>query len=480
MNQLVVNPGTPQSWEIQLNPGINSLGRGSHNEFEISDASVSTSHCEIVVTDSHTKIKDLGSTNGTFLDGIQIQESKLKDGQSLRLGNVEMLFHSDSANSAPAARPLRINLSSAHATSALVAEPAVAAEPMVSIAPASPAPSVSALKPAGLRLASSAPPTTESATIDETPPLPPSFAAHLAATPSSCRFHPKSPARYLCRKCNRMFCELCVSTRAAAGRNLTTCRSCGVECVPVQQPVTVSVQKSFYSSIPGAFVYPFRGTGILIIVIGAMLLAVLNVVGNRLIGSIFIRIAAIGYIFSFMQSIIHSTASEDPAMPDLPGTDDLSSGFFNLVGTILMSFGLAIALVIAKAAFEMDAIPMAAIFVAVLFGCIYFPMAFLATAMKDTALASNPLIVIPSILKVPWEYVVTVVLTTGIFGVQKLGDVISSASGHTILTTKSAGVVAAIFGFRILWSLISLYLLTVNMRILGLLYLKKKNQLGWF
>lgn len=479
MNRLVVNPGTPQSWEIQLKPGINSLGRGSHNDFEISDDSVSGSHCEVIISDGSASIKDLGSTNGTFLNGVQIQESKLQDGQSLRLGNLEMRFHGDSP--VPGALPLRLSLAgSAHASAeAIPAQPA-ATDSTINIAPASPAPSVSALKPAGLRLAGTAPAAAESATIDETPPLPPSLATHVSAGPSFCRFHPKSPARYLCRKCNRTFCELCVSARAAAGRNITTCRSCGVECVPVQQPEIVAVRKSFYASLPGALIYPFRGTGILIIVVGAVILAVLNVVGNRFIGSIFIRIAAIGYIFSFMQNIIHSTASEDSAMPDLPGTDDLSGGFFNLAGTILMSFGLAIALVLAKTVFDVEAIPMAAIFVAVIFGCFYFPMAFLATAMKDTALASNPLIVIPAILKVPLEYLVTVVLTTGIFGVQKLGDLISSQSGHAILTTKSAGVVAAIFGFRILWSFISLYLMTVNMRILGLLYLKKKDRLGWF
>jgi len=36
------------------------------------------------------------------------------------------------------------------------------------------------------------------------------------------------------------------------------------------------------------------------------------------------------------------------------------------------------------------------------------------------------------------------------------------------------------FGIRALWSFMSVYLLTVGMRILGLLYLTKKDKLGWF
>jgi hypothetical protein len=35
-------------------------------------------------------------------------------------------------------------------------------------------------------------------------------------------------------------------------------------------------------------------------------------------------------------------------------------------------------------------------------------------------------------------------------------------------------------GAQAFWSLVSLYLLTVGMRILGLLYVAKKDQLGWY
>jgi len=74
MNRLVVNPGTPQAWEIQLKPGTNSLGRGDANDFKINDPSVSGSHCQILVSDHSVVLKDSSSSNGTFVGGTRIQD----------------------------------------------------------------------------------------------------------------------------------------------------------------------------------------------------------------------------------------------------------------------------------------------------------------------------------------------------------------------------------------------------------------------
>ena len=89
MARLVVNPGSPVAWEIQLKPGTNLIGRGFANDFKIADPSVSSSHCQIVVTDQGATIKDLGSTNGTFINRAPVIEAALKSGQTLHLGGVE-------------------------------------------------------------------------------------------------------------------------------------------------------------------------------------------------------------------------------------------------------------------------------------------------------------------------------------------------------------------------------------------------------
>src|SRR2546425_9447049 len=95
MARLVVNPGSPVAWEIELKPGTNLLGRGFANDFKIEDPSVSGSHCQIVVTDRTTVLKDLGSTNGTFVNRAPVKEAVLQSGQTIHLGGVEMIFQSD-------------------------------------------------------------------------------------------------------------------------------------------------------------------------------------------------------------------------------------------------------------------------------------------------------------------------------------------------------------------------------------------------
>jgi hypothetical protein len=99
--------------------------------------------------------------------------------------------------------------------------------------------------------------------------------------------------------------------------------------------------------------------------------------------------------------------------------------------------------------------------------------------MKDNPLAANPLIVVPSILKVPVAYLVTVILFGAIFGVSQVGNLIASVMGTVTFTTTSGSLLLMAIAFRLVWSFISVYLLTINMRILGLLYLTKKDDLGW-
>ncbi len=442
-HHLVVNPNTTQAWEIQLKPGLNSLGRGDANDFTIADPSVSTNHCRIEVTDGGVSLQDLGSTNGTFVNQAPVQQAVLEHGQSLRFGSVELLFQSD----APAA-------------------------PDVLTIPSAPAPR---MRPAGLRISGAAHAAPEAPAADPVgaPPVAPPVVG-VAGGARFCKFHPKSTAHYLCNKCNRTFCELCVNTR----HEVKTCRSCGVECTPLHVEYSAPADApGFFAQLPGAFIYPFKGTGLLVLIVATLLFAALSRVGWF---AILLKIASFGYFFSYMQNIIHATAAEEKQMPELPAFDGLFGACFSLVGTVLMSFGIAIRLAVARLWFEVEAIPMAAIIAAVVLGCLYFPMAFLAAAMKDTALAANPLVVVPAIVKVPVEYIVTVILMTSIFGVQRLGDMIAGGAGSVSLTTRSMSTLFMAFGFQAVWSFLSVYLLSVNMRILGLLYVAKKEVLEWF
>lgn len=67
-----------------------TIGRAEDNSFQISEPSVSSHHCELVVSGAEVKVKDLNSTNGTFINDEQVTEAVLKPGQILRLGRIEM------------------------------------------------------------------------------------------------------------------------------------------------------------------------------------------------------------------------------------------------------------------------------------------------------------------------------------------------------------------------------------------------------
>src|SRR5208337_1416023 len=97
MDKLTINvPGAPAA-EIELKPGVNRLGRSNNTDFQISHPSVSGAHCEIMAKDGAWVVKDLGSTNGTLLDGTPVRESAWQRGQTLRLGEVEIVFTPESA-----------------------------------------------------------------------------------------------------------------------------------------------------------------------------------------------------------------------------------------------------------------------------------------------------------------------------------------------------------------------------------------------
>ncbi len=79
---------------IQLNLGLNRLGRGPGNDFLLEHPTVSGRHCEIDLADGVLVVRDCGSTNGTFVDGTLVKEATLITGQTLQLGQVELLVES--------------------------------------------------------------------------------------------------------------------------------------------------------------------------------------------------------------------------------------------------------------------------------------------------------------------------------------------------------------------------------------------------
>ncbi|HEY3857064.1 MAG TPA: hypothetical protein VGO67_21990 [Verrucomicrobiae bacterium] len=243
-------------------------------------------------------------------------------------------------------------------------------------------------------------------------------------------------------------------------------------------PVVPAVApKSYYAKLPEAFAYPFKGSGVMILIIATICYSAVHFVSAGLFGLI-MRTFLYGFVFLFMQNIILTTTTNEKEPLSFPDASGLVGAASQLGGTILMSFWPAIALEIAKLS-DVN-IPSEAIIAAVILGGIYFPMALLVVAMKDTVVAANPLIVIPAMAKAPMKYSVTAALTLVVFGVRQLGNILSGTAGTVTFRTHDMNVFFMAIAYQAIWALLSVYLLTVMMRILGLFYNSTKKQLGWF
>lgn len=80
-----------------------TVGRVEDNTFHIPEPSVSSHHAEIILKGNDVVVKDLNSTNGTYINGEKVTEATLKPGQTLRLGTVEMRLEGEGGAGAPAA-----------------------------------------------------------------------------------------------------------------------------------------------------------------------------------------------------------------------------------------------------------------------------------------------------------------------------------------------------------------------------------------
>lgn len=105
MAKLVVLTQSLAGRSCELAAERTTIGRVEDNTFQIAEPSVSSRHCEILLRGSDIVVKDLGSTNGSFINGEKITEAVLKPGQTLRLGNIDLRLEVPGAAPAPATAP---------------------------------------------------------------------------------------------------------------------------------------------------------------------------------------------------------------------------------------------------------------------------------------------------------------------------------------------------------------------------------------
>jgi pSer/pThr/pTyr-binding forkhead associated (FHA) protein len=88
----ILQSSTPEdSWTFRVSSGgVKTVGRASRADFILDAALVSRLHCRLEAGDDTLEVVDLASTNGTYVNGKRIERARLRAGDTLRVGRVEL------------------------------------------------------------------------------------------------------------------------------------------------------------------------------------------------------------------------------------------------------------------------------------------------------------------------------------------------------------------------------------------------------
>jgi Protein of unknown function (DUF3662)/FHA domain len=90
---VVDGPGTRH----HLSTGRNVIGRGTEADIRLPDTGVSRKHVDVVLDNGTAVAEDLGSTNGTLVNGRRISRQPLADGDVIRIGHSVLVYRQDGA-----------------------------------------------------------------------------------------------------------------------------------------------------------------------------------------------------------------------------------------------------------------------------------------------------------------------------------------------------------------------------------------------
>ena len=96
MAKLVIQNQGMTGRACELHTDRTTIGRVEDNTFQIADPSVSSHHCEVHLRGSEIFIRDLNSTNGTYLNEELLETPRpLHPGDRVRIGDSEFAFEAD-------------------------------------------------------------------------------------------------------------------------------------------------------------------------------------------------------------------------------------------------------------------------------------------------------------------------------------------------------------------------------------------------
>ena len=90
---VVDGPGTKHV----LEQGSNVLGRGTEADIRLPDTGVSRKHVDVQLAGTTVTVEDLGSTNGTLVNGRRVGRQELADGDVIRIGHSVLVYRQDGA-----------------------------------------------------------------------------------------------------------------------------------------------------------------------------------------------------------------------------------------------------------------------------------------------------------------------------------------------------------------------------------------------
>ena len=83
-----LDPDVPVSFRL-LPGSMKTLGRAQTVDFVVDAALISRVHCRFTLDAGGLGIEDLGSTNGTYVNGQRIDRASLMNGDTIKIGRVE-------------------------------------------------------------------------------------------------------------------------------------------------------------------------------------------------------------------------------------------------------------------------------------------------------------------------------------------------------------------------------------------------------
>ncbi len=227
-------------------------------------------------------------------------------------------------------------------------------------------------------------------------------------------------------------------------------------------------EKGFFSLVPGSFVYPFRGSGVIMLILGAGAMTMWNVAGVVPIVGWIVSLLITAYFTAFLFDVIRGTAMGDREMPHFPGAesiwDDVILPFFRFLFAFLFYLLPAIAYTVytGEELFGDDELGLLLVFA----GLFFVPMAILRIGVFNNVFDGlNPVAVVTSVFKVFIPYLIVLALIALLHVILEFG-------------AEVAGALPALVSYPLLVG-IGFYVMILQARLLGLIYFTKKSALGW-